>query len=82
MTDERKPYSAALPRQATDRIREFVDADGVRWRAYEIPFSEYDRRRGLSLIFASEVAVRRVRDYPSNWDMLSDEELSILSWKA
>jgi hypothetical protein len=59
-----------------------VDADGMRWQVSERAFADYDRRRGLSLIFASESAVRRVRDYPATWFLLSDEELSALSWKA
>ena len=63
-------------------VRVFVDADGTRWQASERPFADYDRRRGLSLIFASESAVRRVRGYPADWFLLSDEELSALSWKA
>jgi hypothetical protein len=49
---------------------------------YEQSSSEYDRRRGLSLIFTSEAAVRRVRAFPSDWYTLSDEELLALSWKA
>jgi hypothetical protein len=61
--------------------REFEDADGTLWRVKEMPFSHYDRRRGCSLIFWSEGAVRRVRDYPSDWHELSDIELSSLSWK-
>lgn len=63
-------------------VRIFVDADGTRWQVSERPFADYDRRRGLSLIFASETAVRRVREYPAAWFLLSDEELSALSWKA
>jgi hypothetical protein len=47
-----------------------------------MPFSDYDRRRGLSLIFASDVAVRRVRSYPANWATLSDEALAALSWEV
>ena len=62
--------------------REFVDAEGARWRVFEQAFSDYDRRRGLSLIFASDAAVRRVRDYPSDWPSLSDDQLMSLSWKA
>lgn len=54
----------------------------MRWRVYELAFSEYDRRHGLSLIFASDVAVRRVRGYPPNWAALSDEELASLSWQV
>ena len=52
------------------------------WHVAEQPFSEYDRRSGSSLIFSSELAVRRVRSYPSNWYSLSDSELVALSWRA
>jgi hypothetical protein len=62
--------------------REFVDAEGARWRVYEQPVSDYDRRRGSSLIFASEAAVRRVRVFPADWRSLSDLELARLSWGA
>jgi hypothetical protein len=34
------------------------------------------------LIFASDGAVRRVREYPSEWMSLSDDDLLALSWKA
>jgi hypothetical protein len=68
--------SAAVP------VRVFVDGEGIRWQVSERPFADYDRRRGLSLIFASDSAVRRVREYPANWFSLSDEELQLLSWKA
>jgi hypothetical protein len=54
----------------------------MRWRVFEQPFSDYDRRSGMSLIFASEGAVRRVRNYPTNWSALSDADLMVLSWKA
>lgn len=63
-------------------VRFFVDADGVRWQVTEQPFSEYDRRHGVSLIFASDGAVRRVRDYPDDWRSLSDEALAMLSWRT
>lgn len=64
----------------TDGVRFFVDAEGVRWQVREQPFSEYDRRRGVSLIFTSDGAVRRVRDYPVDWFSLSEDELNALSW--
>lgn len=64
------------------RTRAFVDADGNHWLAHEQPFAEYDRRSGMSLIFSNDAAVRRVRDYPSNWFDLTDEELAALSWRA
>jgi len=47
-----------------------------------MPFSNYDRRRGRSLIFWSEGAVRRVRSYPADWHELSDRDLALLSWKV
>ena len=66
----------------TSRVRSFTDDLGQDWLVSEQPFSEYDRRRGYSLIFASELAVRRVRDYPSDWFTLSDPELAALSWRV
>ena len=68
--------------RADPRERVFVDEDGVRWQVSERPFADYDRRRGISLIFASDAAVRRVRDFPADWFSLSIEELIALSWKA
>lgn len=62
--------------------RTYLDAEGSRWRVFEQAFADYDRRTGMSLIFSSDAAVRRVRDYPSNWLDLSDAELASLSWKA
>ena len=62
------------------RIRSFTDDLGHTWLVREQPFSEYDRRSGFSLIFSSELAVRRVRDYPKDWFALSDAELAALSW--
>ena len=64
------------------RIRSFTDDLGQTWLVSERPFSEYDRRSGWSLIFASELAVRRVRDYPSDWFALSDSDLAALSWRV
>jgi hypothetical protein len=61
--------------------RMFLDSEGTRWRVYEQAFGDYDRRSGMSLIFASEAAVRRVRDFPSDWMLLTDDELLALSWK-
>ena len=61
--------------------RTFSDDLGQRWLVSERPFSEYDRRSGSSLIFSSELAVRRVRNYPSDWFTLSDADLAALSWR-
>jgi len=68
------------PRAADPRSRTFVDLDGQIWHVSEQPFSGYDRRHGYSLIFASDLAVRRVRDYPAAWFDLTEQELAALSW--
>jgi hypothetical protein len=52
----------------------------VEWLVYELPPRELDRRSGSSLVFESQDVMRRVRDYPSNWRSLSDEELAAISW--
>lgn len=70
------------PSAAVGPVRSFVDADGVWWRVSEQPFSDYDRRTGLSLIFSSEGAVRRVRNYPADWSTLTDEALAEISWRS
>ena len=62
--------------------RVYFDADGHRWQVYEKAFDPFDRRSGMSLIFASDGAMRRVRNYPANWIDLSDEELAKLSWNS
>ena len=66
----------------TPPSRSIVDEDGAHWKVYEQAFGEYDRRSSTSLIFNSDFAVRRVRNYPANWLELSERELLELSWKA
>lgn len=82
MSDPTDGSPPARVTSAAASVRVFVDDDGTRWQVSERPFADYDRRRGLSLIFASDAAVRRVRKYPPNWSTLSDAELIALSWKA
>jgi hypothetical protein len=52
------------------------------WRVYELPPLPFDRRNSSSLVFESDNAVRRVRNYPLDWRHLSDEELLALSWQS
>jgi hypothetical protein len=82
MPDSTESGSPSHVHSAAVSVRVFVDHEGVRWQVSERPFAEYDRRRGLSLIFASDAAVRRVREYPADWMSLSDDELMVLSCKA
>jgi hypothetical protein len=79
MSEIRDPVDAT-PRAPETRSRTFVGEDGQVWNVSEQQFSEYDRRRGSSLIFTSDLAVRRVRNYPADWFALTDEALASLSW--
>jgi hypothetical protein len=81
MTVSRELSTVAHSAEQTP-IRSFIDDLGQTWLVSERPYSEYDRRTGSSLIFSSELAVRRVRDYPSNWFALSDSDLAALSWRV
>ena len=82
MADPTDDSSPVRSRTTEGPSRVFFAADGTRWHVSERPYADYDRRRGPSLIFASDFAVRRVRDFPADWHTLSDEELLALSWGA
>ena len=73
---------ASSPDNSTPHARTFLDSEGSQWRVFEQAFSGYGRRSGMSLIFASDAAVRRVRHYPTNWFDLPDDELLTLSWRV
>ena len=67
----------------TNPRRCFVDSRGTDWRIYEIASNNVPAPRGRNcLIFESTQAVRRVWNYPSNWEKLSTDELSALSWNT
>ena len=69
-----------LPRAA---LRVCSDADGRAWRVFErdAPATMPCDPPVRCLYFDSDVAVRRVCDYPNDWAMLSDEELLRVSWR-
>ncbi len=79
---EIRDQADATTRAADNRSRTFVDDDGQIWHVTEQAFSVFDRRHGFSLIFTSDLAVRRVRGYPANWFDLDDSALVELSWKT
>lgn len=72
---------ASLVREAQRTARQLV-IGGVPWLVYELPATPFDRRSSASLIFESDAAVRRVRNYPTDWRSLPDEALLALSWAA
>jgi hypothetical protein len=81
-TSQMRDQAGADSRISEPRSRTYVDSDGTAWHVSEQPFSEYDRRTGRSLIFASDLAVRRVRNYPADWYSLPEQALVALSWKV
>lgn len=56
-----------------------ISAEGLRWVVQEVAAPSFDRRGGTHLLFDGESVMRRVRDFPPNWHLLSDEELYELS---
>lgn len=61
--------------------RMFRAADGVVWSVRERDFAHSESRAtGRSLVFESDMIIRRVRRYPAGWRGLPDEELERLSW--
>ena len=75
--DDALPSSRLQELQRTARR---LQSDGILWLVYELGPLAYDRRQAPCLIFESDTAVRRVRNYPANWRALSDDELLALSW--
>ena len=74
------PTFAAQLRAACAEARSLRDPDSlVTWRVYELPPGPYDRRATSALVFEHEWAVRRVREYPSDWRALDDAALLALS---
>ena len=79
MADTPKSLSHIHDLQRTARR---VASEGVLWLIYELPPPSFDRRGSPSLVFESDMTVRRVRNYPADWRQLSDEALLSLSWKV
>jgi len=63
-------------------LREFVDRDGVKWRAWEtVPDRASTLPQELAagwLTFESDRGRRRLVPIPTGWDLLSDERLDLL----
>ena len=74
-------------RQATVEARmsqghEFQDSAGVAWRVFELPAGSAGKASwSACLIFESDNAVRRVRQYPPHWSALSALDLERVSWE-
>jgi hypothetical protein len=79
MVDPTQESRALAEAQRTARR---IISEDMLWRVYELPPLPFDRRNSSSLVFESDNAVRRVRNYPLDWRHLSDEELLALSWQS
>ena len=77
MADSSHSFKAL--RDAQQSARQLI-IEGALWLVYELPPVTLDRRSSPSLVFESETAVRRVRDFPADWRKLSDDDLFALSW--
>ena len=78
MTSPDSSDSTDLSAREAESVRCIRDDTHRTWTVRELA-SSYDRRQTPSLVFSTDDVMRRVRDYPSNWRTLSDEELYALS---
>ena len=62
-----------------DHGRKYRDVSGRAWCVYEGVLGKNATRP--CLIFESVRTVRRVCDYPENWQALDDDALERLSWQ-
>lgn len=61
--------------------RSYRAADGVVWTVREREAGQIGSAPGgRSLVFESDMVIRRVRRYPADWRELPDAELERLSW--
>ena len=78
MADRPTDQPEVRPSPAPGKVRR-ISAEGLRWIVQEVPAPSFDRRGGTHLLFDGETIMRRVREFPVNWQQLSDEELYELS---
>ena len=73
----RPPRGSELPRRNPKRVRVVAASDGRHWIVSEAPPPQGDE--GGSLIFVSNRAMRRVRNYPVDWYDWPDADLVAVS---
>ena len=78
MADKPTDQQEVRPSPTPGKVRR-ISAEGLRWIVQEVPAPSFDRRGGTHLLFDGETIMRRVREFPVNWQQLSDEELYELS---
>lgn len=65
-----------------DLTRTIVDPAGRVWFVRQVSSPSYDRRGATALVFLTDDAMRRVRDFPENWRELADADLYAVSLRA
>ena len=75
------PEYRAVIHEAQAKARRIFMAK-VWWLVYELPPPVLDRRTAPSLIFQNDYVIRRVRNFPIDWRILTEDELFELSWKV
>ena len=60
-------------------IRQFVDPDGRQWAVERKTYRTPDDRMEACLVFSGIDIARRIRNFPENWETLSDDDLYRLS---
>jgi hypothetical protein len=73
---ERHQHEVARAQSRTVRL---LAADGMRWVVREVAAPSFDRRGGTHLVFDGELVMRRVRNFPPDWYLLSDDDLYALT---
>ena len=68
--------------EVQDLTRTIVDPSGRVWFVRQVLSPSYDRRGASSLVFLTDDAMRRVREFPEDWRELSDNELYAVSLGA
>lgn len=68
-------------RDAAARVRIVATDDGRQWVVRELPSSPSEWCTYGSLLFISDRAIRRVRDYPADWFDRPDADLIAVSMR-
>ena len=77
----RLSQAGAIPRDDDQHSRSFTGTDGQLWSVREVVAGNAPSGQGpRCLVFSSEMVVRRVWRYPTDWRGLPDADLEALSW--
>ena len=65
-----------------ERVVAFLDSNGVHWCVHERRIEASRTAQSVPcLIFDAGDVLRRVRDFPLDWDVIEPHDLEALSWR-